>query len=223
MVYDKLYQYQFSFGDAMLIVPITSQEKTKKFYLPAGKWYDAYTDSITNGNSETAKEFPIYQLPIYIKESSVIPVQSLVQSTKEKPSDTLYLHIYAGQEKNIFTYYEDDGATLSYKTGNYCKRNIEFDGSKKQIVFSQQEGSYSSQFKYVELILHGFDEAVKNLTANDQSYQLSNDHIRILNPLDNLEDVYDKNSYKSSLDAMPAPMVKTVTITNSEKQINIEW
>jgi len=133
------------------------------------------------------------------------------------------LHIYNGTEKNIFTYYEDDGNTFNYKKGDYCKRNIEFDSSKKQIIFDEQQGTYNSQFKYVQLILHGFDPTIKNFSVSGQQYELIESNDRIFNPLDNLGDVYDKESYKSMMNALSAPPVKTVTIANSSKAINITW
>ena len=57
-------------------------------------------NTIFDGAKELTQEVPNYQLPIYVKASAIIPVQSLVQSTKEKSSVTLYLHIYNGTEKN---------------------------------------------------------------------------------------------------------------------------
>ncbi|HEY6978727.1 MAG TPA: DUF5110 domain-containing protein, partial [Chitinophagaceae bacterium] len=176
-----------------------------------------------NGNSETPKEFPIYQLPVYIKASSIIPVQSLVQSTKDKPSDTLYVHIYNGGEKNIFIYYEDDGSTFSYKNGSYYRRTIEFDGPKKEIVFNEQQGTYNSTFKYLQLILHGFDQTIKNISVSGQQYPVNDMQAGLFNPLDNLDDVYDKDYYKSLMDVSPPPQVKTITLANSSKAINITW
>jgi alpha-glucosidase len=120
-------------------------------------------------------------------------MQSLVQSTKEKPTDTLFLHVYSGTEKNVFTYYEDDGSTLAYKNGSFCKRNIEFNPSAKQLTIRVQEGSYTSQFKYIELIFHGFDSAAQSVALDDQKLNLQTDHIRLLDPQENLEDIYDKN------------------------------
>lgn len=222
-VYDNNYQYEFLFGDDMLIVPLTSKETSKKIYLPGGDWYNIYTDKKITGAKEFTQEAPIFELPVYIRSSAIIPLQSAVQSTKEKPSDTLYVHIYGGDEKNVFTYYEDDGATFSYKTGNYCKRNIEFDNLKRQIVFSEQEGTYNSTFKYVKLILHGFDSSVKNISVNAQQYELTESNDRIFNPLENMDDLYDKNYYTSLAESIPAPHLKTVTIPNSKNVISITW
>jgi alpha-glucosidase len=222
-VYDNNYQYEFLFGNDILVVPLTSKKNIRKIYLPESDWYNIYNDEMISGAKEFITEVPTFELPIYIKASAIIPMQCLVQSTKEKPSDTLFIHVYNGDKKNVFTYYEDDGNTFSYKTGNYCKRNIEFDGSKRQIVFNEQQGTYNSIFKYVKLILHGFGKAIKNISVNDQQYELSESNERIFNPLENLEDLYDKNSYNTLLKSISAPPVKTITIVNSTKAINIRW
>lgn len=222
-VYSNNYQYEFLFGNDMLIAPLTSKENSKKIYLPQGNWYNIYTDEKIAGAKEFSQEFPTIELPIYIKASAIIPMQSIVQSTKEKPSDTLFVHIYNGTEENVFTYYEDDGNTFNYKKGDYCKRNLELDNSKNQIIFDEQQGTYNSQFKYVHLILHGFDETIKNVSVNGQEFELTEHTERIFNPLDNLDDVYDKNYYNSLLQSIAAPPVKTLTIVNSSKAINITW
>ncbi len=222
-VYDNLFQYEFLFGDALLVVPVTSQEKSKQYYLPKGTWFDLYTDEVTDGEKTYAKEFPIYQLPVYVKASSVIPMQSLVQSTKEKPSDTLYVYVYNGVDKNSFTYYEDDGKSLDYSKGIFCRRNIVFDPRHKKIALQQQEGSYTSQFRHIQFILHGFDDAMNNISAGNHPCSVLNTTARLLNPLDNLDDVYDKQYYQTLLNTIPAPQVKVFTIENDSKEISIGW
>jgi alpha-glucosidase len=114
-IYDNIYQYQFLFGDAILVVPVTPQEKIKKIYLPKGEWYNLYTDELLQGGQELMQTVPAYRIPLYIKASGIIPMESLIQSTKDKPSDTLLVHIYYGTEQNTFTYYEDDGKSFAYK------------------------------------------------------------------------------------------------------------
>lgn len=69
--------------------------------MPQGDWYKLFTDEKINGAKEITDDFPSYKLPVYIKASAIIPTQSLIQSTKEKPSDTLFLHIYNGKLKNL--------------------------------------------------------------------------------------------------------------------------
>jgi alpha-glucosidase len=222
-VYDNIYQYEFLLGNDLLVVPLTSKENSKKIYLPGGDWYSIYTDKKIIGPKEFTQEVPTSQLPVYIKASAIIPMQGLVQSTKERPPDTLFLHLYNGTEKNIFTYYEDDGNTSDYKNGNFCKRNIEFDPSKKLLTILAQEGANASQFKHIALMFHGFDNTVQTITLNGQKYDLQTDYTRLLDPLENLEDIYDKSNYNSIALSMPAPVVRKITITNSAKAINIMW
>jgi alpha-glucosidase len=196
-VYNFNYQHQFLFGDALLIAPLTSKEKTKAVYFPAGKWYNIYTDEIITGGKEITKEYPIYNLPLYVKESSIVPMQSLTQSTKQMPSDTLFVHIYAGEKENIFTYYEDDGSTMNYQKGNFYRRNITFDPIKKQIRFDKSVGDFVSHFQKMKIILHGFNNNL-NLSINQKAISSNVETIKLIDPIGDLEDVYfDKNYYNS--------------------------
>ena len=121
-------------------------------------------------------------------------MQSLVQSTKQKPTDTLQVHIFYGREKNEFTYYEDDGATFAYRDGHYCRRTITLDPGSRQIVFGTQEGDYPSGFNHIGIILHGFPAV-----AGFQPYT------------------------RRLVDADPSIRAQTRTIGNSKERLIIKW
>jgi len=103
-VYEQQYQYEFQFGDALLVNPMTSKEKTKTTYLPAGDWYDIFSDERIPGQRELSAEYPAYRIPIFIKASTILPLQSQVLSTRDKPSDTLYVHVFYGARPHSFVY-----------------------------------------------------------------------------------------------------------------------
>jgi alpha-glucosidase len=223
-VYDNNYQYQFLFGDDMLVVPLTGSDKSKKIYLPQGDWYDLYTDEKINGPKEFTQDVPNYQLPVFIKASAIIPTQSLVQSTKEKPSDTLYLHIYKGTEKNSFTYYEDAGNGFGYKQNEFCKRLIEFDPADKKIIISKQEGSFNSKFKNIQFIFHGFADELKTLKLNNaNSIEVKGCSCKLLNELDNLSDIYDPATYQQLINVSAGIKQKQTIINNSADEIILQW
>jgi alpha-glucosidase len=222
-VYDNLYQYQFLFGDAFLVVPLTTDQKSKKIYFPKGNWYDLSSDTCIQGEKEWTGEFPISQLPVYVKESSIITLQSLIQSLKEKPGDTLYVHIYSGEKFNSFTYYEDDGSTFNYSKGDYYKRDIAFTPGERKIVFQKKEGKFVSEFKKMKIILHGFAPWLQTVKINGREKTLLSEKNNIFNSLDNLEDYYDKNYFQSLVNAQARSTVKSLVIDNEENQINIEW
>jgi alpha-glucosidase len=222
-VYNLNYQYQFLFGDAFLIAPLTSKEKSKVIYFPKSKWYNIYTDEMIEGGQELLKEFPIFNLPLYVKESSIVPLQSVTQSTKEKPTEILYLHVYNGSIENQFQYYEDDGATLNYENKSYNKRIMQFKPNDKSLVLKKVEGTYVSNFKKIKLILHGFNDTVSP-KINGKTIVTKVETVKLIDPLEHLEDVYfDSNFYKGLKvnDKMKAQ--QTFEIENSTDEIKINW
>jgi alpha-glucosidase len=220
-VYDNIYQYQFLFGDALLVAPVTTQEKVKKILLPAGNWYNINTDEKIEGDTELAKEYPIYQLPLYAKESAIIPLQKLIQSTKETPNDTLILHIFNGKQANHFVYYEDEGNNFDYTQGKFYKKTIQFDPVNKKIVLQAKEGNFVSNYKKIALILHGFDNNLQAVMLNGRNEILKDCSVKILDALENLADYYDSSYYQSLRNAEPVMHQKMIVIDNAEQEINI--
>lgn len=157
-IYNRAFQNQFSLGRSLMVIPVESGKDFAKVYFPAGKWYDFYNDRAEEGGKEKLIELTLQKLPVYVKESSIIPMQTLVQSTAILPSDTLLLHIYKGNTPNTFVYYEDDGKSFEYEKNMYYRRNIIYDPVQKQVRLEKAEGQFNSKFKNILLVLHGFNE-----------------------------------------------------------------
>ncbi|GEP92946.1 alpha-glucosidase [Chitinophaga terrae (ex Kim and Jung 2007)] len=181
-VYDTRFQNQFEFGNAFMIAPFESTKEFGQVYFPAGKWYSLYTDKVFNGKQEQILSLSFKTLPVFVKGSSIIPMQSLTQSTVEKPADTLYLHVYRGDQPNTFVYYEDDGESFDYEKGGYYQRSITYDPAKKQLQLDKVTGSYSSNFRYVSLLLHGFEDMDK-ISVNGKGIQLQKQSYSFLSPI----------------------------------------
>jgi len=145
-----------------------------------------------------------------------------VQSTKEEPSDTLFIHVYNGKEKNVFVYYEDAGDGFDYTKNIFNKRTITFDPIQKQVIFSKQEGSFTSIFKKIQIVFHGFANEIKDVRVNNQSLKTDDCHIKLIDALEYLSDYYDKNYYNSLKASEPVLKQKTVVFNNSEKEITIQ-
>ncbi len=222
-VYDGIYQYQFTCGDALLVVPVTSKEKIKKFYLPEGYWYNLYSDELIKGNQELTIECPVYQLPVYVKASSIVPMQTLVQTTKQKPSDTLFVHIYNGNENNTFGYYEDDGSTMDYREGKYFTRNIGFSPANRQILFSKPQGAYTSTFKNIQCILHGFPEGMRSVKVNGNPVSITKTSVKLLDGLRFLEDIYDPTYFRNLRKAEKNGVQYVITFPNKNEEIVVFW
>jgi len=175
-IYDWLYQNQYLFGQSFLVAPVESTKDLVKVYLPDGEWYDMHTEKYFAGKQEIVAECPIDRLPVFIKGGSIIPTQSVVQSTAEKCSDTLTVHLYKGKSDNTFEYYEDDGETYNYADGQFYKRKIVYHSQTNELVFEKPDGSFVSKFKNVKVIFHQFDEIQKinvkgkTVSAKQQSF-----------------------------------------------------
>ncbi len=167
-VYDGQYQNQFFFGPSVLVAPFESGPKMGKVYLPdeAG-YYDLYNDKQYAGKQEIMVDCPVERLPVFVRGGSIIPMQSLVQTTQQQPTDTLQLHVYNGPKGMNYVYYEDDGASFDNEKGGFYKRIISLNAKGRSLSFSKPEGSYASKFKQVKVILHGFGKAKQ---GRDEKY-----------------------------------------------------
>jgi alpha-glucosidase len=88
----------------------------------------------------------------------MIPMQSPIQNTSEKPSDTLMVHLYYTAEPSDieWEYYEDDGETYQYQDGKYYLRKMIYKPGINEVEFRKKSGDIDSKFKYIRLVFHGF-------------------------------------------------------------------
>jgi len=171
-IYKTKYQNQFLFGDSLLVAPVISTEKKADVYLPKGEWYRLSSDKQFDGEQVVTVPAPLNDLPVFVKASAIIPMQSIVQSTAEKGDGILQLHIWNGTETNEFIYYEDDGSTYDYQKGKFYKRVIRFYPTQKQVILDIPEGTFNSKFIQINLMLHSFDN-VNSLMVNDSEVKLN--------------------------------------------------
>jgi len=172
-VYNDKYGNQFLFGDNILVCPVDSKTITTEVYLPGTEgWYRFSTGEWYAGGKAAFVASPLNDLPVFVKESAIIPMQSVIQSTKEKGDGILYVHIWKGKKANSFVYYEDDGNSYEYEKGAYYTRKINYDPAAGKIVFDKTEGAYTSRFNNIKLVLHGFDIADK-LTSNNEAITIT--------------------------------------------------
>lgn len=168
LVYDPRFQNQFLLGDGIMVAPFDSKQPYAPVYLPPGTWYNLYNDTVATGGQEQMLTLGMHTLPVYIRESSIIPMQSLVQTTAEKPSDTLFLHVYKGNRNNRFEYYEDDGETYAYEKGASYRRIIEYRPADGNLTLEKPVSGMASHFRHIQLVLHGFGKDVVKVNGAER-------------------------------------------------------
>lgn len=211
-VYDTRFQQQFQLGNAFMIAPFESNQQYGAVYFPAGGWYDLYTDEQVAGGQTRINTLGMHELPVYVKAGSIVPMQSLVQSTLERPGDTLYLHVYKGDTANSMVYYEDDGQTYDYEKGSYYKRAIHYD---HQLVLDKVEGGYQSKFGNISLILHGFGP-LRQIKVNGAVQSLQSSGVSFLSPISRFD---PQGGYATTA----VCQVQTLSIKNSADRIVVEF
>ncbi len=155
-VYNGKFENQFLFGDNMLVAPVASTQNTVEVYLPGKgtKWYRLSDDKMYEGGQSYFVPAPIDDVPVFVKEGGIVPMQSVVQNTKEKGDGVLTIHVWKGSNKTQFTYYEDDGNTYDYENGKSFVRDIVYEPRQKWIAFSLEIGNFVSKFTEVKLMYH---------------------------------------------------------------------
>ena len=135
--------YEYMFGKAMLVAPVTEPATTWDVYLPKlFTWYDFWTGKSFNGGQTVKAAAPADKIPVFVKGGSIIPMGKLMQFTNEKPNDTLEVRIYKGADAE-FNLYEDEGDNYNYEKGKYTVISFIWNEKLQTLTVSKLQGAYS--------------------------------------------------------------------------------
>jgi alpha-glucosidase/alpha-D-xyloside xylohydrolase len=108
---------QYLWGRDLLIAPVYEQGATSRdVYLPAGEWYDWWTNQRTAGGRTVARAVDLATRPIYVRAGAIIPFDPVRQYTSQLVDGPTTLRVYPGAD-GAFTLYEDDGISQRYLSG----------------------------------------------------------------------------------------------------------
>ncbi len=125
------FKNQYMFGNDMLVAPVTqpmgkdSLFVQKRIWLPKGKWIELYSGTILEGGKVIQRAFDLDEIPVYVKEGSIIPMQTNVKGIGKKPLNPMVLNIFPGKTGNTKVY-DDEGNNNNYKTGTYTFTEVKF-------------------------------------------------------------------------------------------------
>ncbi len=112
---------QYMMGDNILVAPVFTGEKSRKVYLPAGKWYDFYTGALAGENQVITIKTILDRIPLFVKNGAVIPMIP-ARRQAPKPGEVLPLEVrHYGSAPGSFTLYDDDGTTFDFEKGDYSQ------------------------------------------------------------------------------------------------------
>jgi alpha-D-xyloside xylohydrolase len=127
---------QYMFGPAFLVAPVTEQGQTEKeVYLPAGAdWYNFWTNEKLAGGRWVKVAAPIYQIPVFVKAGSIVPIGAEVQSTASKQGIAA-IRVYPGRSGE-FRLYDDDGVSYDYERGKSSVTLLKWDDAAGKLSAS---------------------------------------------------------------------------------------
>ncbi len=124
---------QFLFGEDMMVCPVLTpmyyggtKDITKgerEVYFPEGcDWYDYYTKKKYKGGSRVAVSAKLDEIPLFVKEGSLIPVAKPALSTEEQTDGIEWISF--GEGTCSYELYEDAGDGYGYERGEYTLRKV---------------------------------------------------------------------------------------------------
>ena len=139
---------QYLFGPAMMVCPVTEfKARSRTVYLPEGTgWYEFKTGRHQAGGRTLQAEAPYADIPLYVRDGSIIPVGPAMQYTDEKPADPIRLLVYAGAD-GTFTLYEDESVNNNCERGKFAEIPIRYDDAAGTLTIGERTGEFDGMLK----------------------------------------------------------------------------
>jgi alpha-D-xyloside xylohydrolase len=87
---------QYMLGRDLLVAPVFSASGEVEFYLPAGCWTNYFTGEVVQGGGWRTEQHDFLSLPLYVRESAVLPIGARTDRPDYDYLDGLELRVYAG-------------------------------------------------------------------------------------------------------------------------------
>ena len=113
---------------------------SRTVYLPRGAWYDFWTNERYEGGREVTRPVDLGTIPLYVRAGAIVPMGPVKQYTAEKAEGPLDISVYPGADGS-FLLYEDDGASFSYRKGEWMGIQMAWNDAHKSLTLRLAAGS----------------------------------------------------------------------------------
>jgi alpha-glucosidase (family GH31 glycosyl hydrolase) len=169
--------FDYLFGHAFLVAPVYKQSaNSRTVNLPTGNWINYWTDQTIHGGSKIDVSASIGEIPLFVRQGSIIPMRRYASSIEKGTNDTLIVHIYPGADGE-FTLFEDDGRSNAYLHGEIAKTKMQLINGKvnnETFIIFPITGSYKgmSNIRTIQLKIHS-TKKIKNIKLNGKAILLN--------------------------------------------------
>jgi alpha-glucosidase (family GH31 glycosyl hydrolase) len=125
---------QYLWGRDLLVAPVFKKGATEReVYLPAGNWYDFWTNEKLAGGRTVTRKVDLATMPIYVRAGAILPLDPVRLYTSEQVDGPTTLKIYPGADGE-FTLYADDGTSLDYLIGKASWTRLEWNDADRTLT-----------------------------------------------------------------------------------------
>jgi alpha-glucosidase/alpha-D-xyloside xylohydrolase len=125
---------EYLWGRDLLVAPVVEKSATKRhLYLPAGSWYDWWTNEKVAGGCWLERPVDLATLPLYARAGAIVPLDPIRQYTSQPVIEPTTLKVYPGADGE-FVLYEDDGVSLDYLRDGGTWTRIKWDDRHRRLT-----------------------------------------------------------------------------------------
>ncbi|HIE38067.1 MAG TPA: DUF5110 domain-containing protein, partial [Anaerolineae bacterium] len=148
---------EFLCGDHLLVAPVLEEgARERAVYLPAGAWYDFWTDVRYEGPAWIEVEAPLSCTPLFVRAGSVLPLGPAVDYVGQRAAPPPTLHVYPGGGTGWL--YEDDGESQAYRRGEYRLARFTLSASGTSLHLTREvEGAFDPGYRRSAIVVHDVD------------------------------------------------------------------
>jgi alpha-D-xyloside xylohydrolase len=107
---------EYMLGPDLLVAPMFKARGARDIYLPAGPWYDYWTDQRFDGARWITYDAELETLPLFVRAGAVLPMGPDLQYANERSWDPLSFEVYLGADGVTEMELTDDHRRLHFTT-----------------------------------------------------------------------------------------------------------
>jgi hypothetical protein len=84
---------QYLLGPSLLVAPVFDPDGRLRVYLPAGRWFDFWSNDAIDGPAWLDLQLPLDRLPVYVRDDSLLPFGPEQTYVGERPWQPLEIDV----------------------------------------------------------------------------------------------------------------------------------
>ncbi|MHA2432832.1 MAG: DUF5110 domain-containing protein, partial [Candidatus Thorarchaeota archaeon] len=152
---------QFMIGPYLMVAPVLEEGAvSREVYLPAGTWYDHWTNEAVGGGQRIQVDAKLEQMPIFFRAGSIVTTGDVVQNTDEDQGDLL-LWVFPGASSET-KLYEDDGISDSGQSGE-TKLTLQDTEDSLALQIHERVGDWRPPPRRIQVEFRGLDTTPRSV------------------------------------------------------------